>query len=303
MGSLKGEPVPETLIIGGNGYIGSALYNAIDADSIDLCLFGTDLGYSKIDNFNDSDISGYENVILLAAHSSVPMSEYNKENAWKNNVDYFIKLCERLGDNQKLIYASSGSIYGRMSGMSVESDVNINPINQYDLTKLINDIVANKFISQGKNIIGFRFGTVNGPSKNTRADVMINMMYKTFVDTGKIFYRNPDIMRPILSINDLVSAYIKVLSSNKFISGQYNLCSFNSSVKDIVNITANKIGCQIEQLPDEPAYDFQIDNSKFCETYNFKFSESIESIVQKMIDSDNLNFSVRDNDDRFNEVV
>ena len=33
----------KTLLLGGNGYVGSALYAEIDADSVDLCLFGNNL--------------------------------------------------------------------------------------------------------------------------------------------------------------------------------------------------------------------------------------------------------------------
>ena len=166
----------KTLLLGGNGYVGSALYAEIDADSVDLCLFGNNLGYSKVANFNDVDISQYENIVLLAGHSSVQMCEYNKGNAWINNVDYFYNLCEKLRDDQLLIYASSASVYGQKTNICTESDLNVNPINHYDLTKINIDIIANKFINDGKKIIGLRFGTVNGFSPNIRSDLMINSM-------------------------------------------------------------------------------------------------------------------------------
>ena len=61
------------LFIGGNGYIGSELIKEIKADSVDLCAFGKDLGYSIKKDFNEIDISNYKTIILLAGHSSVQM--------------------------------------------------------------------------------------------------------------------------------------------------------------------------------------------------------------------------------------
>ena len=176
----------KNLIIGGNGYIGSALYSKIEADSVDLCMFGEDLGYSLKRNFDGFNIDGYDNIILLAGHSSVRMCEYDKHNAWTNNVHYFYRLCERLQPHHLLIYASSGSVYGTKNDICVESDMNLNAINHYDLTKITIDIIANKFINDGKKIIGLRFGTVNGYSRNIRSDLMINSMFFSAKKNGYI---------------------------------------------------------------------------------------------------------------------
>lgn len=292
------------LIIGGNGYIGSALYQKIDADSVDLCLFGKDLGYSKKVNFNSIDISDYKNIILLAGHSSVQMCEYNKENAWKNNVDYFYNLCEKLSNDQVLIYASSGSVYGRKNEICNENDINLNPINHYDLTKVSIDIIANKFILEGKNIIGLRFGTVNGYSQNIRSDLMINSMVYNYMTQGFIKISNEWIKRPILSINDLVNSIVKILENKKVFSGQYNLCSFNSTVEEIANTVSRILNCEIVKMPNSnKAYDFEINNSKFRNIYSFEFKDDISSIITSMVNVNLDLFETRDHDRLFNSCV
>lgn len=289
------------LIIGGNGYIGSALYQKIDADSVDLCLFGKDLGYSKKINFNSVDISDYKNIILLAGHSSVQMCEYNKENAWKNNVDYFYSLCEKLRPDQLLIYASSASVYGRKIDICEEHDINLNPINHYDLTKVTIDIIANKFILEGKNIIGLRFGTVNGYSANIRSDLMINSMVYSYMTKGFIQVSNDWIKRPILGIDDLVSSIVRILEYDKVFSGQYNLCSFNSTVADISETVAKTLGCEIIKTPNSTkVYDFEISSLKFQNIYNFQFKQNILSIITNMVNSNLEIFDSRNNDRLFN---
>ena len=289
----------DTLIIGGNGYVGSLLYSKINADSIDLCLYGKDLDYSQKINYNDADISSYKNIILLAGHSSVKMCEFNRKNAWVNNVDYFYNLCERLTPDQLLIYASSASVYGIKGNICKESDINLNPLNHYDFTKVTTDIIANKFISDGKNIIGLRFGTVNGYSKNIRSDLMINAMVHSYKTNGFIQSFNDWIKRPILGTEDLVEAIITILESKKVYSGQYNLCSFNLTVFEIANTVSKILGCELkrnENLSKEKVYDFEIDNSKFKNIYNFEFKQTIESIAQSLIDTDLEVFSNRNTD-------
>lgn len=290
----------KNLVIGGNGYIGSALCQKIDADSVDLCLFGKDLGFSEVINYDLIDIEEYKNIILLAGHSSVQMCEYNKKNAWKNNVDYFYNLCEKLREEQLLVYASSASVYGQKVNICDESDINLNPINHYDLTKVTIDIIANKFISNGKNIIGLRFGTVNGYSPNTRSDLMINAMVHSYKTNGYIQTSNDWIKRPILGIDDLVSAVIRILEYPKIYSGQYNLCSFNSTVSEIVNTVSNALNCEIVRNKNQSkVYDFEISNLKFQNFYDFEFKSTISSIISSMVDADLSIFSSRNNDLEF----
>lgn len=290
-----------SLIIGGNGYIGSALYQKINADSIDLCLFGKDLGYSKKVNFDSADISGYKNIILLAGHSSVQMCEYNKDNAWKNNVDYFYNLCEKLRPDQLLVYASSGSVYGRKIDICNEHDINLNPINHYDLTKVTIDIIANKFILEGKNIIGLRFGTVNGYSPNIRSDLMINSMVYNYMTKGFIQVSNDWIKRPILAIDDLVSAIVRILECDKIFPGQYNLCSFNSTVAEISEVVSKTLKCEVIKTSNSnKVYDFEISNSKFENIYGFKFKQDILSIITNMVNSNLELFGTRNDDRLFN---
>lgn len=290
-----------TLLIGGNGYIGSALYPKIEADSVDLCLFGKNLGYSIQENYNDIDVSGYKNIILLAGHSSVQMCEYNKSNAWINNVDYFYNLCEKISKDQLLVYASSGSVYGQNPYLSTEENISINAINHYDLTKITVDMIANKFINDGKNIIGLRFGTVNGKSINTRSDLMINSMIFSYKNHNNIKTKNDWVKRPLLAIEDLTDGICKVLDSNIFAPGQYNMCSFNTTVQEVAMKVSEKTGCEIIKMEDdEKYYDFQISSKKFESTFNFQFKESVESIIDTLLSSDFSLFAPRINDDLFN---
>lgn len=284
------------LMLGGNGYIGSLFYNnfndVYDITSIDLCLFGKDLGYSQKINYARLDkktIKDSDVILCLAAHSSVQMAECDFRRSWKNNVEYFIELCENIDLDQKLIYASSASVYGKTNDLCKEDSlINCNSINNYDLQKTTIDLIANRYINLGKNIIGLRFGTVNGISPNTRNDLMLNSMVISALQTGKINVKNSHIKRAILGINDAAKIISKIIDT-KINPGQYNLSSFNGTVHDYCSAVQKATGAEIVKLPDDKnAYDFMLDTSKILNSLDFVFGDTPQSLIldlQKHINS------------------
>ena len=106
------------LLIGGSGYIGSRLQESLDVDVIDTNWFNDSEACIDYRELTREDHSKYDTIILLAGHSSVKMSEGNLNSCFNNNVRNFIDLIEKL-DKQKLIYASSSSVYGSVGGRTV----------------------------------------------------------------------------------------------------------------------------------------------------------------------------------------
>lgn len=304
------------VLLGGSGYIGSKLCSrfetSYDIRSIDLNLFhrfdySNEINYSRaIDE--DEVLSGLietaDVIICLAGHSSVQMCEHSPQRSWINNVDNFRKLCDNL-KNQKLIYASSASVYGSKGRMSSEnSPINFDPVCHYDLQKITIDMIANKYIKEGKNIIGLRFGTVNGASPHTRRELMINSMVYNALTTGKINAKNLNIRRAILGIEDLMEAF-RVIIENGVTPGQYNLSSFNSSVKDISYAVAKQCSAELIIDPDDTvAYDFEMSTYKFEKETGFVFADTIETIVEDLKRNHNKTFySVRNDDGNFYRLM
>jgi len=290
----------DVLLLGGNGYIGSAFCSQTlhKVKSVDLCLFNKDLLYSERVNYNTYHIEDYKVIVLLAGHSSVPMCESSPNLSWQNNVTNFRNLCERLRKDQKLIYASSASVYGKTSGLSNENtNINFNVLNHYDLQKITIDLIANKYIAEGKTIIGLRFGTVNGASPNTRSDLMINSMVKSATTTGQIHVKNLHIRRAILGINDLSKA-LEMLIHTTVRSGQYNLASFNSTVDNIAKTVKKYIDAELVIGKDDKiTYDFELSTDKFIKETGFRFNDNVDTLIEGLkFNIPNLNFDIRDND-------
>lgn len=290
------------LLIGGSGYIGSHLYNYLDSknyniDSIDIFWYGksNNSTYKDFRDLKQEDIKEYSHIILLAGHSSVGMSENNMMPVLKNNVLNFCNLLNILDEDQFLIYASSSSVYGDTKEKIVtEEYISFLPNNHYDLSKYEIDSYAKL---SGKKYFALRFGTVNGASPNLRTDIMINAMVNSAQKNNKVLCFNPDTNRPILGINDLVRAIETiVVNGSKDNIGVYNLASFNSNALEISKGVSSAMNVELQILEEKKdniqntkletkKYDFLIDSSKFCKTFNFQFEETIYSIIKSLIDS------------------
>jgi nucleoside-diphosphate-sugar epimerase len=288
------------LLLGGSGYIGSKFYSTYKDTykiiSVDLNLFHK-FDYSSEVNYAHLPINEYDVIICLAGHSSVQMCEHSPERSWVNNIDNFRKLCDNLS-SQKLIYASSASVYGSGSAMSSEdSPINFNPLCHYDLQKITLDMIANKYIKEGKNLIGLRFGTVNGASPHTRRELMINSMVYSALTTRSVNAKNLHIRRAILGINDLMRAFQSIIE-NDIDPGQYNLSSFNTTVGDISHSVAKQCDCELIIHPKDPiAYDFEMTTTKFEKEANFVFKDRIENLVSELKENhDKTIYTIRDND-------
>lgn len=290
------------LILGGDGYIGSRLTDVLKQENfnvtvVDICWydkpseFVIEKDYSdlSVDFLNEHDV-----IIVLAGHSSVHSCNGDIKSSWLNNVTNFEQLLNKI-DNQLVIYASSASIYGNSdSGKShKESYVNFLPVNNYDITKYTLDLVAQKAIDSGKNVIGLRFGTVNGWSPKTRIDLMLNSMFYSAISLHEITVTNKNISRAILGLEDLCRAMITCIDSP--ISGIYNLSSFNSTVEEMAKIASDKLKVSItDKGYVGGAYDFNLDNSKFSQIFNFEFKETSETILNSFENNSKFKANRRD---------
>jgi nucleoside-diphosphate-sugar epimerase len=272
------------LVIGGSGYIGSRLVSHLISHNYEVEVYGNRSNdYNKL---SAEFLKPFKTIILLAGHSSVQMCVGDVRSPWHNNVRNFINLVEKTSEETKIIYASSASVYGNSDDISFENKLSLEILNNYDLTKITLDIAAQKYLAQGRQILGLRFGTVNGGSPVIRRDLMINMMVYNALNEGKITVANKHINRSILCIEDLVRAVERIVhqGKNNFIPGMYNLASFTATVDEISSYVSKKLNIDIVDKGNTPgAYNFDINTDKLCKDYDFKFTETIESTVDSVI--------------------
>lgn len=276
------------LIIGGTGYIGSALYRhltnaGVSVDTVDQELRGNRVNgrnfQVNFEHLTASFLAAYPTIVLLAGHSNVQQSVRDPYGAFDNNLVSFKTLLSKL-TNQRLIYASSSSIYTGVGGQIVDENwQTFNFMNMYDFSKYACDAVSRLLY---QNFYALRFGTVNGPSENLRLDLMINRMVWSGLTRGKVQMANPQIRRPILGIKDLCRT-VEAMIGGGDNPGIYNVASFNTTVQQVAEAVAAAIGCDIEHMPPSSSYDFSMEINKVSKVYGIQPQETLDSIIQDLI--------------------
>ncbi len=275
------------LLIGSNGYVGSKVYEMLKQKDIKFTAIDNLIRPSEnivdgmiIESYNNLNlkfINEFTDCIFLGGHSSVQMSIDDQTGAFQNNFIDLIKFREKF--KGRFMYASSGSVYSRkIPEICNEESPTMVPYNMYDYTKIAFDNYLQMSKLKG---IGLRFGTVNGWSKRIRNDLMINYMYQNALNKKNITALNLKYFRPILFIDDLVEGIHKILKSN-LDDGIYNMCSFNSTIEEISFEVSQLMNVKLLKEEGNGTYNFMMDNSKFEESFNFKFTGSVEKIINSL---------------------
>lgn len=304
------------LIAGGAGYIGSALIPKLQErgysiDVIDLLWFGnylpSDVKLLNKDIFdlNEEELKGYDQVMFLAGLSNDPMAEFSPAKNFIYNASsptYLAYMAKRAGV-KKFIYASSCSVYGYTVNELYDETAPAVSSYPYGISKLQGEEGVLGMADKDFSVICFRKGTVSGYSPRMRLDLIVNTMFKTAVQTGVITVNNPSIWRPILSIEDAVSGYIRAIESSDGITGVFNLSSGNYTVGEVADLVKESVEAKlgksvrlnIKNIKDFRNY--KVTNEKAITTLSFKPKHDVSAILDNLIvnmdkfsDFDNPNY-------------
>ncbi|MFI5253196.1 MAG: NAD-dependent epimerase/dehydratase family protein [Bacteroidota bacterium] len=290
------------LLAGGAGYIGSALYPALldrgyEVDVIDLLWFGNHLPKGakviKKDIFalEENDLKNYNQVIFLAGLSNDPMAEFSPGKNFIYNAAapaYLGYLAKRAGV-RRFIYAGSCSVYGYTVNELYNEQSPTVCNYPYGISKLQGEEAVMHMVAKDFSVICFRQGTVSGYSPRMRFDLVVNTMFKTAVTKKTITVNNPSIWRPILSIQDAVSAYVRAIESNEDLSGIFNIASGNYTLGEIADIVRSTVEREMKldiKLTIKHVQDLRNYKVSFVKAENvlsFKPLHDVGSIVKELI--------------------
>jgi nucleoside-diphosphate-sugar epimerase len=288
-GARESVDAPAVLILGGQGYIGSALTDYLqDAGltvcSVDVAAVG---GSGTVPNrrrryqeLTAEDLSEFGSVVVLAGHSSVAACDREPVASFANNVAGFVELVHKLR-GQKLIYASSISVYINTGVRPAEeSDTLPAPVSSYDLHKQTIERYAALAYPYS---YGLRFGTVCGPSPSLRTDLLLNSLVRSAIFSRQVQVANRQASRPLLGINDLCRA-IELLLTRPVLPGCYNLASVNVTVGEVADYVAGRFGVPCVEVERLNRYDIRVDTGKFRTASGLEFRDTVVSLVEALHD-------------------
>lgn len=292
------------LIAGGAGYVGSALIPKLldrgyKVDVVDLFWFGNRLprqvGILNKDIFQltEEDLEPYDQAIFLAGLSNDPMAEYSPSKNFVFNAaapSYLAYIAKRA-KVKRYIYASSCSVYGYTENELYDETRPVSSSYPYGISKLQGEQAALQMVDDNFSVIALRKGTISGYSPRMRFDLIINTMFKNAMRERTITINNPSIWRPLLSIQDAVTAYIRAIEANQKISGVFNVASGNFTVGEVGDLVksaieerlAMPIHLVIKHIQDFRNYKVSIEKAK--NVLSFHPAHDVKTIVGDLIDN------------------
>jgi nucleoside-diphosphate-sugar epimerase len=274
------------LIIGGAGYIGTNLCNYLSKKNFTVtCLdnfwFGNFLNkYVKkikadIRTFNFAKLRKFDCVVDLAYLSNDPLCEVDARHTWESGplaVYKILEFCKKKKIN-KFIFASSGSIYGLKKEKNVTEKLGLDPLTDYNKSKMICEKVVESY-NKDLNTVIVRPATVCGISPRLRLDVVLNLFcYQAFFKK-KISVLGGKQIRPLVNIKDMVRSYEFFLNKRNLI-GCFNLGFENKTVKEIALDVKKIIPCDITFLKSNDNRSYRINSNKILK---FGFQPKFNSI-------------------------
>ena len=308
----------KVLVAGGAGYIGSTLVPKLqdrgyDVAVLDLEWFGNHLPQNTtiikkdIMDATEDLLSGYDAVIFIAGLSNDPMAEFSPSKNFIFNGAHpaFLSFLAKRAGVKRFIHGGSCSVYGYTVNELYDEQSPAISNYPYGISKLQGEFASLQLADDNFSVIAFRQGTVCGYSPRMRFDLVINAMFKSAIKDNKIVVNNPAIWRPILSVKDAATAYVRALEAPDSISGIFNIASGNYTIgaladfvrdgmKEYMNINPT---IEIKNISDFRNY--KVDCTKAKNLLGFKARFNADDIVRDLVENFD-NFKDLDNERYYN---
>lgn len=241
------------LVTGGAGYLGSILVEKLlflnhNVTIYDNFMYGVNSILHLVPNPRlkiitgdvrdkkkiSTEVSKNDFIIHLAAVVGYPACSKNEEYAIETNITGTKNIFNKISKDQKFIFASTGSTYGRVQEKCDEKTL-ISPLTLYGKTKAEAEKIAST-----ENTVILRFATVFGLSPRLRLDLLINdFTYKAYHEKHLILYQS-NFKRTFIHCRDAVDSII--LSIKKYSEMKGEIFNVGSDKLNFTKIEiANKI--------------------------------------------------------------
>lgn len=258
------------MVIGGAGFIGSHLCDALLADGhkvvcIDNFSLGTKENISHLqgeDNFvlyeadaaDKEKLEGIfektepETVYHLAANSDIQASAVNPDVEYRNTytTTYNVLYSMRKYGVKRLFFASTSAVYGDKRDVLLDEDTpNLSPISYYGAAKLGSEALISAFTYMNDMCsLVFRFPNVIGP--RLTHGVIYDFIRKLKADSSKLeILGDGKQTKPYIYVTDLVEAIVQLSMQMDQAKGVslYNLgVDGETSVTRIADILCSEMG-------------------------------------------------------------
>ena len=283
------------LVTGGCGYKGHVLIPKLldrgyDVIAFDIQWFGNYLIPHKnlsvikgdVRNTDSIPLDGVDCIIHLSSIANDPCSDLDPKLTWEISALATMQLADKARREgiKRFIYASSGSVYGVKEELQVTEDLELEPISEYNKTKMVGERVLLSY--ENDMVVQIvRPATVCGYSPRMRLDVSVNLLTMQALTNGKITVFGGDQVRPNIHIDDITDLYLHLIDHPE-ITGIYNAGFENISIMDIATLITKRIPAEILVTPSNDPRCYRINSDKILAT-GFKPRKTVDDAVNEII--------------------
>ena len=285
------------LVTGGCGYKGHVLVPKLltagyDVRVVDTQWFGNfhpehprlEVTLGDVNDLSTIGFDGVDAIIHLASIANDPCGDLNPKLTWETSCLATMQLADEAARRgiQRFIYASSGSVYGVKSEDKVTEELSLEPISEYNKTKMVSERVLLSYQDR-MNIQIVRPATVCGVSSRMRLDVSVNMLTMQALTKGKITVFGGTQVRPNIHIEDICDLYLFLLQNPEH-DGIFNAGFENISILDIARMIKDRVSCDIVVTESNDPRSYRLDSTKLLNT-GFVPKKSVQHAISDIIHS------------------
>ncbi len=227
---------------------------------------------------------GVDGIIHLASIANDPCGDLDPKLTWEVSALATMQLADEAKRRgiQHFIYASSGSVYGVKTEEQVVEELSLEPISEYNKTKMVSERVLLSYDSDMIVQI-VRPATVCGLSPRMRLDVSVNMLTMQALTNKKITVFGGDQTRPNIHIDDITDLYVFLLD-NPQIRGVYNAGFENISIMDIAKMVTEKASAELIVTPSNDPRSYRMNSDKLLAT-GFKPKKNVATAIDEIVEA------------------
>ena len=300
--------MPKIIVTGGAGFIGSHIVDALVLGGYEVHIVDN-MSAGKEENINpkaifhkvdirdkDALIPIFKDVKYVFHEAANPQVQYSMENPIETNeinVNGLLNILEasRINNVRRVIFASSGAVYGNQETMPITEDMEANPLSPYGAQKYIGEVYM-KLYSQiyGADTVCFRYFNVYGPRQSANGSyASVIPRFIEFKKKGEPLpiVGNGENKRDYVHVTDVARANLLAMTSDKVGKGETINLGVGESFS--INNIASLIGGETINIPPriEPKESLS-DISKAKELLNWTPSVKLEEGIMELIEKNKI---------------
>ena len=292
------------LVTGGGGYVGNVLCRLLlyegyevrcmdnfhkgQCDALIALASSPNFEFMNGDVTNISDVEkamrDIDGVVHLAAIVGVPACIKQPSLAAAVNVDGTHNLLEHRASNIPFIFASTGSVYGKVEGVCTEESP-LSSVSLYGDTKKAAEVA----VRSEPNTVCYRFATGFGVSPCMRVNLLVNDLTHQAVTNKCLNIFQADFRRTFIHVRDMAESFLFALRNYDQMQDQkvYNVGAndLNWTKRQLAEFISEKTGAFVSYAEigeDLDQRDYTVDYSKI-EDAGFYCQTSMEEGILELI--------------------